>query len=166
AIAQGVQNDPRLNSREPRSSVELKDLVHILCEIQYHRDIAALASQACPRPSGKNGSAVLPARRHCCDHICVIAGHHHADGNLSVIRPVRGVKRSAAAIESHFPFYYLREFFLEHCRCLKNVNWLCMRTERKWRELHQGMFTVEQKTSCLNDSNSLFDRCSRLDPCA
>jgi len=163
AVAQGVQNDPWLNSRESRARVELKDLVHILCEIQYNGDIAALASQACTGPSGKNGSAVLPARRHGRDHICIIAGHHQADGNLPVIRPIGGVERSAAAIESNFPFYYLRQFFLELHRGLKNVNRLCMRTERKWWELHQGMFTLEQKASCLNGSNRLFDRCSRFD---
>jgi hypothetical protein len=51
SIAQAVKNNSGLNSREFRAYVELKDLVHVLCEIQHDSNIAALARQACPGPS-------------------------------------------------------------------------------------------------------------------
>src|SRR6267143_3798033 len=129
-VPKRVQNDSRLNSRESLVAVELNDPVHILREIQYHRDIAALTGQTCARPSCQNWSAVLPACRYRRNDICVIAGHDQANRNLPVIRPVRGIQRSAPSIEPYFTTQLSLEFLLQFQSLRERVHGFCMRAQR------------------------------------
>ena len=55
-IPQSVQDDAGLNSGHSPVRVELKNFVHVLGEIQHHRDIAALPGQTRAAPRGSTGA--------------------------------------------------------------------------------------------------------------
>src|SRR6266850_942089 len=101
-VSQGVKYNARLNSRESRAGVDLENPVHILRKIQYDCYIAALTGQTRPRPPRQQGSTILLACLYRRNNICVIARDDEANGNLSVIRSVRGIQRPAPTIEPYF----------------------------------------------------------------
>src|SRR6266566_1824347 len=55
-ISQRVQDDAGLNSGESPVRIDLEDLVHLLGEVQDHRDIAALPGQTRAGPRGRTGA--------------------------------------------------------------------------------------------------------------
>src|ERR1700693_3287616 len=68
-VAQGVQNNARLNACESLLGIELENLVHVLGEIQDDGDVAALSRQAGPRSPRQDRSVEFSARRHRGNHI-------------------------------------------------------------------------------------------------
>jgi hypothetical protein len=112
ALAQAVQNDPRLNPCSSGARIELQNLIHVFSEIQHNRDVAALAGKARARPTRQNRGAVLPACGYGCDHIIVVSRNHQADGDLTIVGSVRGVERATAAVEAHLSAHGPSKFVL------------------------------------------------------
>jgi len=103
-ISQCVQDDARLDPGESPLRIDLKDLVHVLGEVQHHRDIAALSGKTRAGPAGQDRGAVFLARSHSRDHILVIAWNDQTDGNLPVIRTVRAYKARLPRSNRTSPF--------------------------------------------------------------
>ena len=100
-VAQRIEHHAGLHAREPADRIDLEDPVHVLREVEHHRDVAALAGEAGAGAPRQDRRVELPARRHRRDHIVGIARNDETDGNLTVVRAVGGVQRAAAAIEAH-----------------------------------------------------------------
>ena len=130
-ISQRVQDDAGLNSGESPVRVDLQDLVHVLGEVQDHRDIAALPGQTRAGPSRQDRSAVFPARGHRGDHILFVTRNDKTDGNLAVVRAVRRIQGAAATIEAHFTFHHSLQFVLQLGCLRERVDRFSMRAERQ-----------------------------------
>ncbi len=100
-VAQRIEDDARLDAREPPGGIDLEDPVHVLREVEHDRDVAALAGEAGAGAARQHRRAEAAARGHRRDHIVCIAGNDEPDGNLPVVRAVGGVERAAPAIEAH-----------------------------------------------------------------
>ncbi len=127
---QPVQHHARLDTRESCLGVDLQNPIHVFREIEDHRDIATLPGQARARAARQNRSAELFACHYCRDHIAFVPRNHQANGNLPVIRGIRGIKRAAAAVEADFSLYRFLQFLFQFSRCGERVHRLRVRTER------------------------------------
>jgi len=131
-VAQRVEDDAGLDASVFLLNVKLKNLIHVLREIQNHRDVAGLSGKACARASGENGSAEFSACGDRRDHISGIARNNEADRNLTIIRRVGGIECATAAIEAHFAAHAALQFALEFGGLRKRVNCLSVRAWRQW----------------------------------
>ena len=107
AAPQRVEHDTRLDAREPAFRIDLQNAVHVLREVEDHRDVAALAGEAGAGAARQNRRAESPARRDRGRDVFGIARHDEADRNLAVVRGVGRVQRAAARVEADFPAHRL-----------------------------------------------------------
>ena len=55
-----------------------------------------------PPPRHRMGAPIFPGDRDRGDNIVHIAGQHHSDRHLPVVRPVGGIESAAAVVETDF----------------------------------------------------------------
>jgi hypothetical protein len=97
-----VKNDARLDPRDPALRIKFEDIRHVLREIEYHRDIAALAGERRASATAQNRRAVLSADCNRSDYVIRIARDYDSNWNLAIVRTVSGVERAAAVVETDF----------------------------------------------------------------
>src|SRR5205814_2631398 len=101
-LLQFIQDKTRLNPRQLALHVNLEHAVHVLREINDHRDVAALSRQARPAAATGDRRAELAAGRNGGYDIAAVARDHHTDWNLAIIRAVGRIKSAIAIAEAHF----------------------------------------------------------------
>ena len=79
--------------------IELEDAMHILREIEYDSDVAALTGQRCSTASGQDRCAELSGQGDSGNHVVRITRQHDADGYLPIVRGVSRVHGAGAVIE-------------------------------------------------------------------
>ena len=99
--AQEIEDAARLHRRPLVGRVDVEDIAHVLGEVHHHRDVAALAGQACATTATEDRRAVATCRRDRFDHVFLVPRNDDADGHLAVIRRVRRIERTAAVIEAY-----------------------------------------------------------------
>ncbi len=98
-IAQVIEDDARLHPREAQCGIHLRDVVHVLREVEYDGDVAALSRKGCPSTAGKDWGAVLARQGHGGDDVVRAAREHDADGNLPVVGSVGRVESARPVVE-------------------------------------------------------------------
>ena len=58
-VAQRIEDDARLDAREPLRRIDLQDPVHVLREVEHDRDVAALAGEARAGAPRQDGRAII-----------------------------------------------------------------------------------------------------------
>src|SRR6202030_4171330 len=71
------------------------------------------------------------------DHVVAVARNHQPNGNLAIVRGVRGVKRATAAVEAHFAVDRFLEFFFQFRRSGKRIHGLGVGAKWERRKLCQ-----------------------------
>ena len=125
-VTQRIKDDARLDSSETLNRIDLEDSVHVLREIEDHRDVAALARETGTSAPGQHRCAVPPAHGNSRDHIVGISRHDEPDRNLSVVRAIGRVQRAAAAVEAHLAADGTLQRMFEVGRFRKGINWFAM----------------------------------------
>jgi hypothetical protein len=97
-----VKDDSRLNSCNLSLGIKLKNVRHVLREIEHHGHIAALACERSPSAATEHRCTVLAASRNCGDYVIIVAGDDDPDWNLAVVGAIAGVERAAAIVEADF----------------------------------------------------------------
>ena len=141
-VAESVQDDARLYPGESVLRVDLEDVIHVLRKIENDSHIAALPGQTGARSPRQNRRAILPARRHRRAHVLGIAGNHQANGNLTVVRSVRGKQGAAAAIEADFAAHLAPQGFFQGNGLRKRIDRFRVRA---WREGTERLHSFRQR---------------------
>jgi hypothetical protein len=100
SLAQAVENDARLNARQLCGGINGDELVHVPREVEDHGHIDALASEAGSRSARQDGSACCATGGQSGFDIGGVARQNYANGKLTVIRGVGGVKSAGTEIEA------------------------------------------------------------------
>ena len=85
---QFVEDQSRLDTRQLLRRVDLDDPIHVFCEIDDHRNIAALTRKARAPATTGDWRAEFSTHGDCDDHVAPVAWNHNADGDLTVIGAV------------------------------------------------------------------------------
>jgi len=101
-VAKMVKNHAGLYSRNSAGGINLKNLRHVLGEIENDSDVAALASERCAGTSTKEWRAELAAESDRRKNIVKIPGKNHSDRNLTVVGAIGRVKSASATIKADF----------------------------------------------------------------
>src|SRR5579864_3265903 len=99
--AQVVENDSRLHTRNSELWIKLKNLRHVLGEIQHYGDIAALACQRRASAAAKHRRRMLSTNGDRSNYIFGVSGNHYANWDLAIVRAVGGIERPAAIVETY-----------------------------------------------------------------
>src|SRR5262245_9395421 len=134
SIAEGIEHHSGLHAREPLDRINLEDLVHVLREIQDDRDVAALAGKARPCAAGQHRGAEFPADGNCRHDVIAVTRNDEADRDLSIVRAVGGIERTAGAVEAHLAAYLPLQLTLEFGGFLERVDGFRVRAEGQWRD--------------------------------
>ena len=100
-IAEPVEHDARLHTREAPLRVELKQLLHVLGEVEDHRLVHRLAGQAGAAAARDDRCAVPAAQLERGLYVLGRARDHDAERHLPVARGVVCVKGTRAVREAH-----------------------------------------------------------------
>jgi hypothetical protein len=125
-VAQDVKHHPGLHAGISLARIELQDLVHVLAEIEHHGDVTALSSQARPGSSRQDGRPKLSGGRDGRDNVVGVSGYDQANGDLTVVRRVGRVERSAPGIEADLSANAFSQLTFESASFSKCVNRLSM----------------------------------------
>ena len=131
ALAQAVQNNSGLNTRNTGVRIKVQNSMHVFGEIQHNRDIATLARKACAGSAGQNRRAILLACDDAGEHITIITWNHEANGNLTIVGGIRGVQRATATVEADFSLDRFLQLLLELRRRGKRIHRFAMGAERQ-----------------------------------
>ena len=101
-LLQFIQDKTRLDPRQLALHVNLEHAIHVLREINDHRNVAALSRQARPAAATGDRRAELAAGRDGGYDIAAVARDHHTDRNLAIIRAVGRIKSAVPIAEAHF----------------------------------------------------------------
>src|SRR5262249_8901641 len=126
AVAQRIEHEPRLDARRPRRRIDLDDAVHVLGEVDHHRNVAALAGEAGAGAARQDRRVEAAARRDRSDYIVRITRYHQANRDLTVIGGVRGVERAAAGVEADLAAHDAAQLGFERLRFREGVDRLAM----------------------------------------
>jgi hypothetical protein len=91
-VAQAVKNDAGLNASEPVRRVQLLERIHETRKVKNYGYVDALAGETGTRATGKNGGAGGAASGQRSLNVGRVARIDDADGELAVVRCIRGVK--------------------------------------------------------------------------
>ncbi len=100
-VAQMIENDARLNTRQSFLRINRENSIHILREVQHDRDIAALPREARAAASREQRDSTKPASCHRCDYVGFILWQHHADRNLPVAGGISRVEGPASFLKAY-----------------------------------------------------------------
>jgi hypothetical protein len=100
--AKMIEDNARLNASDPALGVELKDVGHVLREIEHDGNIAALSSQRSPTAPAEHRNSMLATGGDGGNYVIVVAWDDDADRHLAVVGAVIGVECAAAIIEANF----------------------------------------------------------------
>src|SRR5436190_1160587 len=87
--------------------------MHVLREVEHHRDVAALPGQRRPATAGQDRRAVLAGHGHRGYDVVGVARHDHADRHLPVVRGVGGIQRARPVVEPHLALDRTAQFLRE-----------------------------------------------------
>ena len=99
-VAEMVENNSGLHACDAAPGIDLKDLRHVLREIEDDGDIAALSGERCAATAAEQRRAEFAADSDRGDHVVGIARKNDADRDLAVVRSVGGVESAAADCRS------------------------------------------------------------------
>ena len=102
SAAQIIENNAWLDSRDPALGIKFQNLRHVLGEIEYDGDIAALPGKRSPAATAEDRCSMLAANRDRRDYVVRVFGKHHADRHLPVVRSICGVKGAAPVVKADF----------------------------------------------------------------
>jgi len=102
-VAQMVEHYSRLHARPFGRGINRHDLAHVPRHVEDHRDVAALAGQACATSARQNRSAKPAANLDSSNHVLGVPRKDHTNGYLAIIRGVSGIEGTSAFVESDFP---------------------------------------------------------------
>src|SRR5436190_13108054 len=111
-ILQVIEDQSRFNASELCLHINFNNSVHVLGEVEDHRDIAALAGETGAAAATCNRRAKLATDCDGGDYVTAVARDQYADWNLPIIRTVCGIKRAVAIAEAHFATNIRTQFFL------------------------------------------------------
>ena len=84
--------------------IEFQQAIEVLRKVDDDGGVARLAGEAGARASSEDGDAVLAADCYCGDHVLDRLRDDHADGNLTIVTEVGGVKCAGSVVETHLRF--------------------------------------------------------------
>ena len=87
-----VEDEPWLNTRRLRSTIDVQDRPQVSRHIDDDRHIAALPSQARARAVWQNRGPILATRAHRLHHVVGDPRGHHTNRRLPVIGRVGGIE--------------------------------------------------------------------------
>jgi hypothetical protein len=100
-VAELIQNDSRLDSRDAAFGIDLEDISHVLREVENHRDVAALSGEGGAAAATQKRSTELAADGHGGEDVVGVAGENYANGYLAVVGTIGGIEGAAAVVEFH-----------------------------------------------------------------
>jgi hypothetical protein len=133
-VAQRIEHDARLDSGNSSNRIDLDDPVHVFREVENDCDVAALTRETGSRASRQHWSTVRPAYGDGRDDVGGVAGNDESNRNLTVVRTIGCIQRAAAPIEPDFATNLARQCLREIGCLTKCVDWLGVRTGRKWND--------------------------------
>jgi hypothetical protein len=98
-VAQVIEHDSGLDADDAARRIDLKNLRHVLGEVENNRDVAALSGKRRAPAPAEEWRTELAAERDRRQDIFNIAGKDYADGDLAVVGTVGRVQGAAAGIE-------------------------------------------------------------------
>ena len=99
-VPQAVEHDAGLHARCLGLGIDTVERVHVARVVKDHGHVDALAGEAGAGTARQNGSARGAAGRERGLDVGGVAREDYADGQLTVIRGIRGVKGARAEIEA------------------------------------------------------------------
>ncbi len=84
-VAEGVEDEARLDAGEARGGIKVEDRVHVAGEIDDDGDVAALAGEAGAAATREDGRAELAACGDGGNDVGGVEGQDKADGDLAVV---------------------------------------------------------------------------------
>jgi hypothetical protein len=87
-------------------------MVHVFRPIDYHRNVAALASQTRSTTSRQQWDAKSSTYGNRLNYVPFAPGNNHADRNLPIIGAIGRIERFAARIETDFAAHYSQQGLL------------------------------------------------------
>jgi len=94
-----IEHDSGLDAGDAAGRIDLKNLRHVLGEVENNRYVAALAGERCAPAPAEEWRTELAAERDRRQDIVNIAGKDYADGDLAVVGAVGRVEGTAAGIK-------------------------------------------------------------------
>ncbi len=128
-VAQRVQDDAGLDPRETPGRIDLQDPVHVLAEIEDDRHVAALARETGAGSPGEHRRSIVPADADGGDDVLGVTWDDEPNRNLTVVRAIGRVQRSAPAVEADLAANFARQGTLELRHLRKLIEWLGVRAE-------------------------------------
>jgi hypothetical protein len=96
-----IQNYSGLDSRDAVLGIDLEDISHVLREVENDRYVAALSGERGAAAATEKRSAELVADGDGGEDVVGVTRENYADGDLAVVRTVRGIEGAAAVVEFH-----------------------------------------------------------------
>src|SRR6266496_352474 len=82
--------------------IDLEDARHVLREIEYDGDVAALAGEGGASAATKQRGGEFAADGDCGEDVVGVVRENYADGDLTVVGAIGGVKGAGAVVEADF----------------------------------------------------------------
>jgi hypothetical protein len=98
-VAKVIEYDSGLDAGDAARRIDLKNLCHVLGEVENDRNVAALSGKRGASATTEERRAKLSAERDRGKYIVNLARKDDADGDLAVVGAVGRVKSTAAGIE-------------------------------------------------------------------
>src|SRR5436305_15303086 len=95
-----VEDDSRLDTRNPTIGIDLEDVAHVPGEIEHDGHVAALSGEGGSTAAAKKRSTKFAAHRNCSENIVVIARENDPDWNLPIVGTVGRVHRTRTIVET------------------------------------------------------------------
>jgi len=101
-VAEVVEDDARLYACDAAGGIDLEDARHVLREIEYDGDVAALAGEGGASAATKQRGGEFAAEGDCGEDVVGVVRENYADGDLTVVGAIGGVKGAGAVVEADF----------------------------------------------------------------
>jgi len=98
-VAKVIEHNSGLDAGDAAGRIDLKNLRHVLGEVENNRYVATLSGERCASATAEKRRTELAAERDGGKYIVHVARKNHANRHLAVVRAVGRVQGAAAGIE-------------------------------------------------------------------
>jgi len=96
-----VEDDAGLHASDAAGRIDLENARHVLGEVEYDGDIAALSCEGGTAAAAEHRSIEFSAEGERGEDVVGVVRENNADGHLAVIRTVGRVEGAAAVVEAN-----------------------------------------------------------------